>query len=235
MSLVLGLLELIGYREWTESLGPDREWNIQILQSQLYAELQKIVAMREGFLVPLSMDNMILVLNGVPQKYYREIFDEASRLSPVPVGLTTLCVRDPVIELYPYGEPGLRIKNASIGGSIAALHIDLDYFSGLRVRAGSITSYVKILDYYSRISKRLSGLPALATYLGGDNMLVFSTKNSIDKIIEIIAKTINEEKYKIGVGIAETPRRALSLAARALEDLRKKRKEHTKRIVIKEE
>ncbi|WP_367834345.1 GTP cyclohydrolase IIa [Vulcanisaeta sp. JCM 16159] len=33
------IIRLIGYREWTESLGPDREHIIQRVQSQLHNEL----------------------------------------------------------------------------------------------------------------------------------------------------------------------------------------------------
>ncbi len=223
MSLVLGLLELVGYREWTESLGPDREWSIQVLQSRLYSELQRIAALREAFLVPLSIDNMVLVLNGVPQRYYREIYEEAAGLAPVPVGLTVICSRDPVIDLYPQGEPGLRVRTGSTGGNVAALHVDMDYFSGLRERAGSIASYVRIIDFYSRLSKRLSGTPSIATYLGGDNLLVFTAEEAMGRVLSVIRNIIGGDDYKIGVGIARTPRRALAGAAKALAALREKR------------
>ena len=235
MGLVLGLLELIGYREWTESLGPDREWSIQVLQSRLYSELQKAVAMHEAFLVPLSMDNMVIVLNGVNQKYYREIYEEAASMSPVPVGLTIICTRDPVIELYPQGEPGLKIKTSNTGQAIAALHVDIDYFSGLRERTGSIASFVKILELYSRISKRLAGHPALATYLGGDNLLVFASHDAVEEVLTVITRNMGPEEYKVGIGIASTPRRALAAAARALSILREKKRKNGRIEIIREE
>ncbi|MET1101829.1 MAG: GTP cyclohydrolase IIa [Pyrodictiaceae archaeon] len=218
--LVLGLLELIGYKEWTESLGFDREWSIQTIQSNIYAELQKAAASVEAFLIPLSMDNMILVLNGVRERAYNELYETASSLSPVPVGLTIIDTRDPILEVYPRGKPGLHIRTVNPVKPIAAIHVDMNYFSNLRRRTGSIASYIRIIDFYSRVSKKLSGRPAIASYLGGDNLIVFTTPEFVDDVVSIIFESMGEDDYKIGIGVAETPRRALRAAAKALGRLR---------------
>ena len=46
----LTLIQLDNYGRFTELLGADRESDLQILQSELYADLQRMFAQRIGFL-----------------------------------------------------------------------------------------------------------------------------------------------------------------------------------------
>ncbi len=134
MPLVAGLIELVGYREWTESLGFDREWRIQVLQSRLYARLQEEAARYGAFIAPLSFDVMVVVANGVPADALRSLYEVAAREAPVPVGLR---VGYDTEALRPRGRPGIEVAVDSTDYPVAAIHVDLNGFTRAR-RSGSV-------------------------------------------------------------------------------------------------
>ena len=220
MPLVLGLLELVGYREWTESLGDDREWRIQVSQARLYSVLQEEVARYGGFVTPLSYDVMILVLNGVPREHYGRLYSVAVKFSPVPVSLQIISVDEPS-RLKPLGKPGLYIDTIK-DSPLAALHIDLNSFTRLRRHGGIITPYLKILEEYITLAKLL-GDNAVPAYLGGGNVVFFISTSLVRNALARIESVIDTREYKVGVGIGPSARAALAAAAEALHTLREGR------------
>jgi GTP cyclohydrolase IIa len=213
------LIELIGYREWTEKLGYDREWLIQTVQSKLYAKLQEVAARHGAFIAPLSYDTMLVIANGVPLDAIRELYEVASRESPVPVALRLAYDHE---ALKPLGRPGLRIEVGSTNYPVAALHIDLNGFTRLRREVGAVDTYLSILEYLVLTGRRLPR--AVPAYLGGDNMVFFLGAENLSSSMYVVAEAATRG-FKVGIGVSVSPRKALEAAAHALHKLRRLRLE----------
>ncbi len=214
MPLVVGIVELIGYREWTESLGSDREWKIQLTQSRLYAGLQEEAAKQGGFIAPLSFDVMAVIANGMAFEGLEKLYQLAARLSPVPVSITVSTLE----KGFPRStEPGLKLVTDRLDYPVAALHIDLNSFTTRRRSLNPVTVYTEVLKTYVELASRTRN--AIPAYLGGDNIAVFTAAEEAEetarKLLEIL-----EPDYKIGVGIGPNARQALKAAAEALHRIR---------------
>lgn len=59
------IIRLIGYREWTETLGSDREHVIQGIQAQLHRELVNGFSKVNAWAHPLRYDYLFAITNGV--------------------------------------------------------------------------------------------------------------------------------------------------------------------------
>ncbi len=214
MPLVVGVLELIGYREWTESLGFDREWRIQVIQSSLYAALQETVARYGGFVAPMSYDVMIVVGNGIGLEGFRKLYSVAEKRAPVPVSLTVMLLEG---DVAPSGRPGLHLNVDDTRYPVAAVHVDLNGFTGRRMRMGVVAAYSNIVSVYGDAVSSMQG--SIPVYLGGDNMVFFMGEEELDRIKEFLERVVAEE-FKVGVGVGPNARTALEAAAEALHILR---------------
>jgi len=86
-------VEFVGYREWTESLGKDREWFIQLTQSKVYQVIQSYTSGYGGMALPLRYDYQIILL---PYDTRVSEFSEGLRkvlqsYSPTPVNALVAC------------------------------------------------------------------------------------------------------------------------------------------------
>ena len=72
---------LRGYREWTEEIGDDREWKIQMIQNELERTATKIAASVEAFYLPTRKDILIFIPNNTDVEKWLKPLEE---LPPVP-------------------------------------------------------------------------------------------------------------------------------------------------------
>ena len=204
-------INLIGYREWTESLGFDREWKIQKFQHSFTANLTELASEINSFLLTYRYDSYIFLLDGIPIERFYSILGKVKELSPVPIsvclgfGKTLLeaernCFYD-------------NLKNVD-DEKIVLAHFDLDGFSKKRT---PFNAYLEIYELYNRIFKFSKDVGGFTYYFGGDNIGVFM---GLDKIEEV-KRIVNEvDNLKVGIGIGNTPREAVANAAKALHIIR---------------
>ncbi len=234
-SVRISVLELIGYREWTETLGPDREWLIQKTQADVYRAIQLKVSELGGFVIPIRYDYMILLASNLNEKDHRKILKVVKKYSPVEPRIASSCSETPLaaeevasnlLQETEAGEVHYEdCKNKEV--SVVA-HVDADDITGLTKTIGAYKAYIKVLNVLSYLRSRLIEWGGMAEYLGGDNVLMILPPNNYHQILEESIKKVRELKLKIGVGVAPTFRKALLLAADALSDLR----EHDHRFKI---
>jgi len=199
---------LEGYREWTESLGDDREWLIQKTQAEIEKVASEVAKEVNAFYLPSRKDVLIFVLNGVEKPDL--IFSAISSVSPVPIKTSVGCGKTPFEALS--GHPCEK------SGPIAALHVDINSFTSKDIYLGFVES-VQLLETLLKIGL---GYGAIGGYLGGDNVVLFSDPSASEALARLIS---NMYDVKVGGGIAHNARRALELAARALRVLREERKD----------
>ncbi|ABU82528.1 GTP cyclohydrolase IIa [Ignicoccus hospitalis] len=204
---------LEGYREWTESLGDDREWKIQLKQAEIDMVATRAAKDVGAFYIPTRKDVLFFVLNGVEDP--APIFEEVSKVSPVPISVVVGCGRTPLAALN-------SRETCKVTSNIAAIHIDINFF---RTR-DKYLGFVESVDLLDDILKIGIGYGSIGTYLGGDNIVMFSDPSAAGELARLISSFYD---VKVGVGIDKTPRGALELAARALRLLREDR---TSKVII---
>lgn len=221
------VLEQIGYREWTESLGFDREWTIQESQARLYEELQSVSAKAGGFALPLRYDYMILLTSNIAPEVHAELLEVARKHSRISVRLASSCGVSPLeaevraLKLLSSTEPGGFTYESCRGVEIVVMaHLDVNNITGMTREVGVIRTYHSTINMVSRLSTVIEKNGGIIQYLGGDNMLVvLPTVN----YVPLLESLVNKENLKAGVGAAKSAREALKLAARALHDIRSNR------------
>lgn len=227
------LIKLLEYREWTESLGDDREWIIQLNQSKTYTLLQSLFSKKNGYIIPLRYDYYLALSNGIGEETHREVLLELESIAPRGAKMVSIPHK------YPFTAQLLasRIMEKSpeklvyIHGEedeTVVAHIDFDDITALTYKTSIYESYLRIQQVYTEITFLSARLGGITSYLGGDNILVILPKETINDFID------NMPSYlKIGVGIAKEPRKALSLATKALDMLRRNREK--KKLILHDE
>ncbi len=232
----ISVVELIGYRGWTESLGNDREWRIQIIQSRLYSALQYVASRAGGFALPLRYDYMLVVSSNMGPERHREMLDELLSIAPTPVRVASACGSTPrdaearASEILRGLEPNMHAyEDCSDEEYVATAHIDINDFTSKTDGRDVYGTYRTVLDLLGRLYRDIGRLGGLVSYLGGDNVAAFIPRSSVVKLAEVL-----DEELKAGVGVAGTARRALRLAAEALHEIRASGNKE-RRIVVREE
>ncbi|UXD22277.1 hypothetical protein IPA_03160 [Ignicoccus pacificus DSM 13166] len=206
---------LEGYREWTESLGSDREWKIQAVQG----ELDKISSLKasecEAFYLPTRRDVLTFILNNVDINCFENVVKEIEKASPVPLKVIVGYGRTPLEALWNPLEEGEE-------GPVTAVHVDIDHIS---VRPHYL-GYVEAVGMFDTLVKMALPLGGVVSYLGGDNVIAFLGKEEAFSFASSVLNLFKE--VKIGIGIGKRPREAV---AKAAEGLRIAREERGERIV----
>ncbi|MEB2835784.1 MAG: GTP cyclohydrolase IIa [Desulfurococcales archaeon] len=240
----LTLIELRGYREWTESLGDDREWAIQLTQARIYRAAQEEAKEHGGFVVPLRYDFMVLLSSNLQDYSQKAVIDAVASESPVPVRAASACAPTPLDALRAAQgmlgrvEPGgLEVEGCSAREETAVAHVDVDNISYATLQRGAYEAFLDVVRLHHVLAEEAAAAGALVQYLGGDNILVVLPPAAPRLDAERLLARTGEMAprgmtLKAGVGIAPTPREALSLAARALHDIRSRRAHE--RIVVYE-
>jgi len=213
-------VEFVGYREWTESLGKDREWFIQLTQSKVYQVIQSYTSGYGGMALPLRYDYQVILL---PYDTDVKEFNDGLRkvmqsYSPTPVNTLVACgkVREllkMVLDGRTYGE-----EVNCLPESLAVAHADLNDFTARTRSLGIYRTYSEVLNVVAHYANELRDV-AIVQYLGGDNIVSVCDEEDVSKVLEVLGSV---NSIKIGVGVSKIPRRAFMLAAEALDTIREK-------------
>ena len=217
------LIKLLEYREWTETLGYDREWKIQELQSNIYSSLQRMFSRRGGFVIPLRYDYFIALSNGFKEKDLEEILTDIEPLSPMGVRIVSLVHRKPftaqlIATRIAEREDKKLIYIEGEEDPVAVVHVDFNNITRTTIQTSVFETYVKIMNVYSEITRAAVRLGGITGYLGGDNMIVVLSTEAINDLLSLLPTYL-----KAGVGISINPRKALELSAKALSNIRSNR------------
>ncbi|WP_244403930.1 GTP cyclohydrolase IIa [Pyrolobus fumarii] len=226
----LALYVLKGYREWTESLGEDREWLIQSKQGELHSMTSVEAALAGGIAIPFRHDVILVAASGVPGFKLEALKAAISRVSPVPVELRIGCDETPAGAL----DRGFRGEGCKEGSDALLLaHVDIDDITGFAAEHGLYASYLRIEELRYKLVDSLSDYGALVSYLGGDNIIVLLPfdRDALETLIDVV----ESEDAKAGIGFSYSARRAASLATKCLDSIRRLRGENKVRVCIEGE
>jgi GTP cyclohydrolase IIa len=174
----IALAELMGYREWTESLGTDREWIIQAVQAEVYSKLQREASALDAYVLPLRYDYFIIVTTGLSRKEHARLLDVARVESRIPVRMTSVCGDKPTealgraYSMLSKVAPGELLFGECNDGLTVVAHVDINGISEETRRRGLVESIMIINDFISQTTQLAIRHGGIAQYLGGDNIIV---------------------------------------------------------------
>ncbi len=204
---------LQGYREWTESLGPDREHVIQRFQGEWHRALWSSFSDVGAVVHQLRYDVALGIANNVEPSSINNAFEKIRDIPPVTPEIYIRCGEDPLtahVRGYECGD--------AEDSEVTALHVDYENFTALTDSTSPYTAFAKVIEIYGRLLSLCDKYRCLAFYLGGDNFAVFTP--SINEA-RLLGSDLVELGMRVGIGIGRTPRKALTLATDALDRLRR--------------
>lgn len=236
----LTLIQIDNYGPWTMTLGPDREANLQILQSKLYAEIQRLFSLEGGFVFYGRFDNMLAVTNGIDVSVHREIQERICERFPVTISLGIGAGVYPteaqekasrVLQVQGGSQLEARRKVLAVDGQLPSAldglvqiaHIDVnDSTSKITDTIPAYNAFTTMLKVHDTLAKGFLSRKALVFFAGGDNFLVVSNglkEAEYDEVLECAYGKFNLS-LKAGIGRGRSAVEALSLASYALDEIR---------------
>jgi GTP cyclohydrolase IIa len=246
MNIQLTIIKIEGYGPWTLTLGSDREAELQMLQSEIYHDLQNLFSKYNCLVFFNRFDEYFVITNTLTLQNHISIIKEISLKHPelcisftIGNGKTPL---DANIDAYQARKNGKFLdKEFRIYGDIydlsdipsslnerkiKILHIDISGSSGIGNQISPYETTVKVMKSYVLLMDKFLKKNSLTFFLGGDNFMIISDLIEKDEISYLL-NSISDEldiKFNCGIGFGNTSRESAKNATEALDLIRKLRK-----------
>ena len=244
------VIKLEGYGAWTLTLGSDREYALQILQSKMYADLQECFSAKNGLVFSNRFDEFIAVTNEISLPDHKEIHDRVSKKNEnikrsitIGTGKTPLeadkaiheIKRDAKNMIFPniYGirenfkiqedQQTIELENQRGHNNLKILHIDVNGSASIAKNLSTYEITNLIMRLYLAISDSFLKEESLTFFLGGDNFMIVAKNDiQIKRIAEIVNFLINSTGIKLNCGIGNgiNARKAAEEATKSLDSIR---------------
>jgi GTP cyclohydrolase IIa len=242
------VIKLEGYGPWTLSLGSDREHQLQIMQSKIYADVQELFSNKKGVVFSNRFDEFIAVTNQINLDEHVEIYNELSKKyiklrismtigideTPLKSNKNSHYIKNKkeyLIRPDIYGNKENLLKNSNEIDSktktddkdVKILHIDINNSTAITKNLSAYEITNLIIKLYSKISNIFLKEESLAFYLGGDNFMIITKKNmtteKVKEIINLLTK-ITKINLNCGIGNGCTGRKAAEMSTKSLDLIR---------------
>lgn len=233
------LIQIDNYGPWTVTPKPRNESDLQILQSELFADIQKQFATKKGLVFFTRFDNMLAITNGINEEDHLRIQRSIKNRYPVTISMGVGAAETPheaqklaTVALQNEGgaQSSERKEILAIdslvdedSGYVQVAHIDINSVTETLtdVESAFDTSFmVNKAQHY--LMTKLIKKGALLFFIGGDNFM--SPCNGLsEKEIEEILMEINDEigiGLKAGIGRGRNAEDAAYMADIGLENIR---------------
>ncbi len=235
----LTIIRIEGYGPWTLTLGSDREAQLQMLQANIYHDVQRLFSERGGIVFFNRFDEYFAITNGLDVDDHRYIQQELTKLYDNMLMSMTIGSGKTAFEAnlnaYHARKEGKKLdSNTRIFGSghssgdvVQIMHVDIDSSAKVGSRLSPYELTILVMKIYNRIVEEFMRYDSLAFFLGGDNVMVISNgmvKEQADEVIKKVTAGI-DIKLNCGIGIGKTGRRAAEAATKALDIVRDMRDE----------
>ena len=237
------LIQIDNYGPWTVTPRPRTESDLQILQAELFADVQRLIAAKKGLVFFTRFDNLLAVTNGLNEEDHMRIQRSIRNRYPITISMgvgaaetaheAQRLARLATIALQKEGgaqssgrKEILAINNLIENPEdsfVQAAHIDINSVTETLtdIESAFDTSFmVNKAQHYLMTKLREKG--ALLFFIGGDNFMSPCNGLSEDDLTQIL-KEIDEEigiGLKAGIGRADNMEDAAYMADIGLEIIR---------------
>ncbi|HSB56806.1 MAG TPA: GTP cyclohydrolase IIa [Nitrosopumilaceae archaeon] len=242
----LTIIKITGYGPWTLTLGSDREHKLQMLQSSLYGETQKLFSEKNCLVFSNRFDELFAITNGLSLNDHIEIKKKLKKSFELDLSMTigngqtpfeANLEADKARKSKTFLNEELNIFGFMDGKSeqtVNIMHMDVDGSTSISAKKSAYEISSLIFKLYSDMSEFFLVQNSLTFFMGGDNFMIISSstaKENATKFLESI-----EKKYGVsmncGIGAAKTAREAASLATKSLDTIREMRDSGKKQRVL---
>lgn len=234
------LIQIDNYGPWTVTPRPRTESDLQILQAELFADVQRLIAAKKGLVFFTRFDNLLAVTNGLNEEDHMRIQRSIRNRYPITISMGVGAAetaheaqRLATIALQKEGgaqssgrKEILAINNLIENPEdsfVQAAHIDINSVTETLtdIESAFDTSFmVNKAQHYLMTKLREKG--ALLFFIGGDNFMSPCNGLSEEDLTNIL-KEIDEEigiGLKAGIGRADNMEDAAYMADIGLEIIR---------------
>jgi len=233
----LTIIKITGYGPWTLTLGSDREHKLQMLQSSLYQEVQKLFSEKNCLAFSNRFDELFAITNGLSLGDHVEIQQKLSKLFNLDLSMTIGYGQSP-FEANLQADEARKSKkildsehnifgfiDGKTDQKVQIIHMDVDGSTSISVTKSPYEISSLMFKLYSEMSEFFLRKNSLTFFMGGDNFMIVTSGNGKEhatKFLEAI-----EQRHSItlncGIGTAKTAREAASLATKSLDTIRELR------------
>jgi GTP cyclohydrolase IIa len=235
----LTIIRIEGYGPWTLTLGYDREAQLQMLQTKIYHDVQRLFSEKDGLVYFNRFDEYFAITNGMSvqehvaiQRELAGLYKDLKMSMAIGSGDTALAASMSAYKARQenrFADEKSRIFGSTANNDISAqvMHIDVDSSTKLSGRLSPYEVTALVMKVYSGLADEFLRRDALTFFIGGDNFMVISdgvTGEQADQVIKKVTAGL-EVKLNCGIGIGRTGRRAAEAATKALDTIRDLRDE----------
>ena len=222
------VVKISGYGPWTLTLGYDREHQVQMLQSSLYAKMQSLFAEKGCLVFPNRYDEFVVASNGLDTAGHRAIQDEMhasfevtldmhAGVANTPYQANLMAHRSRVNDTFLS-----RAPDADDDDDIIIMHMDVENLTSRTTRESPYDISVRILNLYQAMAGYFVKRQSLSFFMGGDNFMILSSESAkadAEKFVQHIQES-QGIALNCGIGRGRRARRAAALATRSLDMIR---------------
>jgi GTP cyclohydrolase IIa len=242
LTIQLTIIRIEEYGPWTITLGTDREAELQMLQANLYYDLQRLFSAKDCLVFSNRFDEYFAITNGLYLPDHldiqSELVDLYSKLKlsmAIGNGVTPFQAN---LDAYDSRRMGRAISEGArifvtptrsiskpvptVNENVQIMHIDMNNSAKMFSKLSPYEITSVIVKIYARLSEEFLKKESLTFFLGGDNFMVLSkaaTKQDIEGIISKVTQEMNV-RLNCGIGIGRTGRKAANAATKALDTIR---------------
>ena len=216
------LIQIDNYGPWTVTPRPRTESDLQILQAELFADVQRLIAAKKGLVFFTRFDNLLAVTNGLNEEDHMRIQRSIRNRYPITISMGVGAAetaheaqRLATIALQKEGgaqssgrKEILAINNLiedPEDSFVQAAHIDINSVTETLtdIESAFDTSFmVNKAQHYLMTKLREKG--ALLFFIGGDNFMSPCNGLSEDDITQILKEIYDEIGIGLKAGIGRT-------------------------------
>ena len=230
----LSILKISEYGPWTLTLGSDREHELQMLQSSLYKELQKLFSQKNCLVFLNRADEFFVVSNGLKLDDHIQIQKILEKSFDIRLTISIGCAESPFeanLKAYEGKKNEIILNkeynifgfiNGTSNSQVSIMHLDVDDLSSKRKTDSPYEISSTIFELYSKMSKFFLKKNSLTFFMGGDNFMVVASNDAKTSVQSFIDMIKNEDKISLnsGIGNAYTSRESVKLATKSLDTIR---------------
>jgi GTP cyclohydrolase IIa len=234
----LTIVKITEYGPWTLTLGSDREHELQMLQANLYRELQKHFSEKNCLVFSNRFDEFFVITNGLALADHVEIQKKLAKTSSLKMSMSIGYADNPFdANLKAYEgkmKPVVLDQENTVYGfvdgkadqKVTIMHFDVENITSARKTKSPYEISSIIFNLYAKMSEFFLAKKSLAFFMGGDNFMVVGTddaKKDAQEFLDLAKKEFGIT-FNCGIGTGRTAREAVKLATNSLDTIREIRK-----------
>jgi len=235
----LTLVQIDNYGPWTITPEPHGEAELQTLQAELFAELERQFASYKGLAFQTRLDNMLAITNGISLDEHLAIQKAVNEKFPVTVSMSVGTAPtsyeaqvQATIALQHAGSSRSAKRSGALVGAcvnspdenwVQLAHMDVNHSALFTDSKPIYDTHLRLQRTYLSLMSALIQRNALVFYTGGDNFMAPSNGLNLSELTSVFSKVKSEVgvDLKAGVGAARTAELAARLASEGLHEIRK--------------